>query len=62
LTDTKICMDCGKQFTPKPSEIDAPVKLCKDCNALIKKRFWVSMKIGNAQDQTDKNRHSDAKH
>jgi chorismate mutase len=54
-------MDCGKQFTPKPSEIDTPLKLCEDCNALIKRRFWVSMKIGNARDQTDKNRH-DAKH
>jgi predicted nucleic acid-binding Zn ribbon protein len=61
LTDTKICMDCGKQFTPKPSETDAPVKLCEDCNALIKRRFWVSMKIGNARDQTDINRH-DTKH
>ena len=61
MTDTKICMDCGKQFTPKPSEIDTPLKLCEDCNALIKRRFWVSMKIGNARDQTDKNTH-DAKH
>jgi predicted nucleic acid-binding Zn ribbon protein len=54
-------MDCGKQFTPKPSEIDAPLILCEDCNALIKRRFWVSMKIGNTRDQTDKNSH-DAKH
>lgn len=61
MTDTKICMDCGKQFTPKPSESDAPLKVCEDCNTLMRRRFWVSMKIANARDQIDK-KTQDGKH
>ena len=54
-------MDCGKQFTPKPSESDAPLKGCEDCNTLMRRRFWVSMKIANARDQIDK-KTQDGKH
>jgi DNA-directed RNA polymerase subunit RPC12/RpoP len=43
----KICMDCGKQFI---SESEESAVICEDCVALLKRRFWSSIKIGKAYD------------
>jgi hypothetical protein len=44
MNDKKICIDCGKQFTPKSYGGNDIV--CEDCVALLKRRFWSSIKIG----------------
>lgn len=45
MTDTKICMDCGRQFNSKSNESTI---VCQHCVALLKRRFWSSIKIGKA--------------
>jgi hypothetical protein len=47
MTDTKICMDCGRQFNSKSNESTI---ICQDCVALLKRRFWSSIRIGKAYD------------
>jgi DNA-directed RNA polymerase subunit RPC12/RpoP len=47
MSGTKICIDCGKHFTPKPHESDV---ICEECVVLLKRRFWSSIKIGKAHD------------
>jgi DNA-directed RNA polymerase subunit RPC12/RpoP len=47
MSRTKICIDCGKEFTSKSHESDV---ICKECVVLLKKRFWSSIKIGKAHD------------
>lgn len=47
---TKICMDCGKQFI---SESEESAVICEDCIALLKRRFWSSIKIGKAYDKAN---------
>jgi hypothetical protein len=44
MNDKKICIDCGKQFTPKSYGGNDIV--CEDCVALLKRRFWSSIKMG----------------
>ena len=44
MNDKKICIDCGKQFTPKSYKGNDIV--CEDCIALLKRRFWSSIKMG----------------
>jgi hypothetical protein len=44
MNDKKICIDCGKQFTPKSYGGNDIV--CEDCIALLKRRFWSSIKMG----------------
>ena len=51
MTDKKICMDCGTRFNPK-IQMDVgvvadavAVVVCEDCFALLKRRFWNSMKM-----------------
>ena len=51
MTDKKICIDCGKQFDPKiqmdvgGGDDTIAVVVCEDCFALLKRRFWNSMKM-----------------
>jgi DNA-directed RNA polymerase subunit RPC12/RpoP len=47
MSGTKICKDCGKQFI---SEFEESAVICEDCVALLKRRFWSSIKIGKAYD------------
>ena len=47
MSGTKICIDCGKHFTPKSHESDV---ICEECVVLLKRRFWSSIKIGKAHD------------
>ena len=47
MSDLKICIDCGKQFTPESHESDV---ICEDCLVLLKRRFWSSLKIGKTHD------------
>jgi hypothetical protein len=51
MTDKKICIDCGKRFDTK-IQMDVGVRddatavvVCEDCFALLKRRFWNSMKM-----------------
>ena len=44
----KICIDCGKQFSPK-SYIDDDIVVCEDCVIVLKRKFWSAMKIGMRQ-------------
>jgi hypothetical protein len=50
--DIKICIDCGKFFTPKSYKDDDIV--CEDCIALLKRRFWSSIKMGKVGDNITK--------
>ena len=43
----KICIYCGKQFTPESHEDNV---ICENCLVLLKRRFWSSIKIGKALD------------
>ena len=52
MSDKKICIDCGKQFNPKSYEGNDNV--CKDCIALLKRRFWSSIKMGKVYDNLTK--------
>lgn len=51
MTDKKICIDCGKRFDPKiqmdmgGDHDSIAVVVCEDCFALLKRRFWNSMKM-----------------
>ncbi len=47
MGDTKICIDCGKDFTPKSHESDV---ICEEWVALLKRKFWSSIKIGEGHD------------
>lgn len=47
MIDTKICVDCGRQFKSKSNESSI---ICQDCVALLKRRFWSSIKIRKAYD------------
>jgi DNA-directed RNA polymerase subunit RPC12/RpoP len=44
----KVCIDCGKRFD-SVNQIDSnkgqDVVICTECVALLKKRFWNSMKM-----------------
>jgi DNA-directed RNA polymerase subunit RPC12/RpoP len=64
MSDKKICIDCGKQFTPKSHEGNAVV--CEDCIALLQRRFWSSIKMGKIDDNLRKedkhNEHSENSH
>jgi DNA-directed RNA polymerase subunit RPC12/RpoP len=49
---SEVCIDCGKQFQPivridKNKEHDefSSVVVCERCSALLKRRFWNSMKM-----------------
>jgi predicted amidophosphoribosyltransferase len=44
MSNKKICIDCGKQFTPKSYEGNDII--CEDCIALLKRKFWSSIKMG----------------
>ena len=44
MSNKKICIDCGKRFTPKSYEGNDIV--CEDCIALLKRKFWSSIKMG----------------
>ncbi|HYX54921.1 MAG TPA: hypothetical protein VE818_02065 [Nitrososphaeraceae archaeon] len=52
MSDKKICIDCGKQFNPKSYEGNDNV--CEDCIALLKRRFWSSIKMGKVYDNLRK--------
>ena len=53
MSDKKIiCIDCGKQFNPKSYEGNDNV--CEDCIALLKRRFWSSIKMGKVYDNLTK--------
>jgi DNA-directed RNA polymerase subunit RPC12/RpoP len=53
MTDKKIiCIDCGKQFNPKSYKGNNIV--CEDCIALLKRRFWSSIKMGKVYDDLTK--------
>jgi predicted nucleic acid-binding Zn ribbon protein len=48
----KVCIDCGEQFEPvnqmdsnKEQDPSSAVVVCERCVALLKKRFWNSMKM-----------------
>ncbi len=54
----KVCIDCGKLFDPISQMNNdggnvSYVPVCKDCTALLRKRFWNSMKIGIKQGTVD---------
>jgi hypothetical protein len=49
---SEVCIDCGKQFQPiiqmdnnKAHDASSSVVICERCSALLKKRFWNSMKM-----------------
>jgi hypothetical protein len=53
MSDKKIiCKDCGKQFNPKSYEVNDII--CEDCIALLKRRFWSSIKMGKVYDDLTK--------
>jgi hypothetical protein len=49
MTIKKICLDCGKRFEPKEQTNEdvngAAIVVCEDCRALLKRRFWNSMRL-----------------
>jgi predicted amidophosphoribosyltransferase len=44
MSNTKICIDCGKQFTNEGNVI------CNNCIGILKRRFWSSIKIAKTPD------------
>ena len=44
MSKTKICIDCGKQFTNEGNVI------CDNCIAILKRRFLSSIKIAKTPD------------
>ena len=53
MSDKKIiCIDCGKQFNPKSCEGNDII--CEDCIALLKRRFWSSLKMGKVYNDLTK--------
>jgi DNA-directed RNA polymerase subunit RPC12/RpoP len=54
----KVCIDCGKRFD-SVNQMDnnkgQNVVICKECIALLKKRFWNSMKMEMRRNITSSN-------
>jgi predicted amidophosphoribosyltransferase len=44
MSNTKICIDCGKRFTNEGNVI------CDNCIGILKRRFWSSIKIAKTPD------------
>ena len=49
---SKVCIDCGEEFQPvdrtdnnEEQDASSSVVVCERCTALLKKRFWNSMKM-----------------
>ena len=52
MSDKKICIDCGKRFIPKSYKGNDIV--CEDCIALLKRKFWSSIKMGKMNNNITK--------